>query len=403
MQENNLKSLHKSFKILRDRKEQLLKDENKDILDLQEDVKKIREFSVNNLNDLIDIAINKFENNGMEVIFAKNQKEALDGIYNIVKEEEIISKSKSNTINELGLTEFLENKGIEIVETDLGDRIVQIDPESSGPSHPIGPAAHLDMEQIAKIASEKFKKEVKPEPREILDVIKHDVLERLSKCSIGITGANSVAAYDGALLMVHNEGNISLVSLKDIHIVVVGIDKLVRTVEEAISVVKLETIFATGKKIPAYMNVISSPSKTADIEQILLKDMYGAKRVIVILLDNGRSKLLEEYSDCLLCIGCGSCIVSCPVYNVTGNEFGYKGYLGGRGVSFSRFIKDIETCFDSGLFKCTSCGQCTLECPVNIKSSEIIEKIRNESVKNGFFPEKHIKTVKKIKRRGSPF
>lgn len=257
-------------------------------------LKKIREFSVNNLKELIDIAINNFKNNGMEVIFAKNQIEALDSIYNIVREEKIVSKSKSNTINEIGLSESLENKGIEIVETDLGDRIVQIDPGSSGPSHPIGPAAHLDMQQIAKIASKKFNKEIKPEPREILDIIKRDVLERLSKCSIGITGANSVAAYDGALLMVHNEGNISLVSMKDIHIVVVGIDKLVRTVEEAISVVKLETIFATGKKIPAYMNLISSPSKTADIEQILLKDMYGAKRVIVILLDNGRSKLLEE-------------------------------------------------------------------------------------------------------------
>ncbi len=154
--------------------------------------------------------------------------------------------------------------------------------------------------QIAKIASKKFGKHVKAEPREILDLVKEDVLERLSKCSVGITGANSVAAIDGALLMVHNEGNITLVSMKDVHIVVVGIDKFVRTVEEAVSVVKLETIFATGKKIPAYMNVISSPSKTADIEQILLKEMYGAKRVIVILLDNGRSKLLENYEECLL-------------------------------------------------------------------------------------------------------
>lgn len=104
-----------------------------------------------------------------------------------------------------------------------------------------------------------------------------------------------------------------------------------------------------------------------------------------------------------MCIGCGSCIVSCPVYNVTGNEFGYKGYLGGRGISFSRFIRNIETCFDSGLFKCTSCGQCTIECPVNIKSNEMIEKLREESVKQGYYPDKHIQTVKKIKKGGSPF
>ncbi len=403
MDKKNIKSLHKSFKIIRDRKSKLLEDEAEEIRELQESVKKIREYSIRNLDELVGIAINKFEENGMEVIFAEDSLKALDEIYRIIETEEIVAKSKSNTINEIELSEFLESKGIELVETDLGDRIVQIDPDSSGPSHPIGPAAHLDLMQIAEIASKKFGKDVKAEPREILDLVKEDVLERLSKCSVGITGANSVAAVDGAVLMVHNEGNITLVSMKDVHIVVVGIDKLVRTVEEAVSVVKLETIFATGKKIPAYMNVISSPSKTADIEQILLKEMYGAKRVIVILLDNGRSKLLENYEECLLCIGCGSCIVSCPVYNVTGYEFGYKSYLGGRGISFSRFIKDEKTCYDSGLFKCTACGQCTLECPVNIKTNKMIEKLRAESVKKGIYPDKHFKTVERIKKGGSPF
>jgi L-lactate utilization protein LutB len=403
MDKKNIESLHKSFKIIRDRKNKLLKDEVEEIRELQSSVRKIREYSIQNLDKLIEIAINKFKENGMEVIFAEDSLKALDEIYKIIENEEVVAKSKSNTINEIELSEFLDAKGIELVETDLGDRIVQIDSDSLGPSHPIGPAAHLNLTQIAEIASKKFGKHVRAEPREILDLIKGDVLERLSRCSVGITGANSVAAVDGAVLMVHNEGNITLVSMKDVHIVVVGIDKLVRTVEEAVSVVKLETIFATGKKIPAYMNVISSPSKTADIEQILLKDMYGAKRVIVILLDNGRSKLLENYDECLLCIGCGSCIVSCPVYNVTGYEFGYKGYLGGRGISFSRFIKDEKTCFDSGLFKCTACGQCTLECPVNIKTNKMVEKLRAESVEKGIYPDKHFKTAERIKKGGSPF
>ncbi|WP_414468854.1 LUD domain-containing protein [Methanobacterium sp. ACI-7] len=403
MDKTNLKSLHKSFKIIRDRKSKLLEYDAERINSLREHVKEIRKYSIENLEDMVQIAINTFKENGMEVIFAEDSQKALDEIYQIIKDEEIVSKSKSNTINEIGLSSFLKTRGIELVETDLGDRIIQIDPDSLGPSHPIGPAAHLDMVQIAKITSKKFGKEVKAEPREILDVIKNDVLERLEKCNIGITGANSVAAEDGALLMVHNEGNITLVSMKEVHIVVIGIDKLVRTLEDAVSVVKLETIFATGKKIPAYMNVISSPSKTADIEQILLKDMYGAKRVVVILLDNGRSKLLKEYAECLMCIGCGSCIVSCPVYNVTGSEFGYRGYLGGRGISFSRFIRDENVCFDSGLFKCTNCGQCTIECPVNIKTNKLIEKLREESVKKGIYPEKHAKTAEKIKRKGSPF
>lgn len=400
---DKLKSMHKSFKILKDRKSTLLKREEDQIKLLKERVSAIRKDTVENLDVLFQIAKVRFEENGIELIYAEDSEEALNEIYKIIEDDNIVCKSKSNTINEIGLSSFLDKKEIELVETDLGDRIVQIDPESKGPSHPIGPAAHLDMNQIAKIASRKFKKEVKPEPREILEVIKQDVLKRLSNCRVGITGANSVAAEDGALLMVHNEGNITLVTMKDIHIAVVGIDKLVRTVEDAVSVVKLETIFATGKKIPAYMNVISSSSKTADIEQILLKDMYGAKKVIVILLDNGRSKVIEEYPECLLCIGCGSCILSCPVYNVIGSEFGYRGYLGGRGVSFSRFIRDNQISFDSGLFKCTECGLCTLECPLNIKTSKMIERLREESIKTGFYPRKHEDTAKKIKKRGSPF
>lgn len=403
MDKKNLQSLHKSFKILRDRKEKLLVDEKEGISQLKDNVQKVRKNTVENLHELIETAICKFRENDVDVIYADDAEMALQEIYRIIKDEHVISKSKSNTINEIGLSNFLSDKKIELVETDLGDRIIQIDPDSLGPSHPIGPAAHLDMEQISKIASNKFNKHVKAEPREILDAVKEDVLKRLSDCRVGITGANSVAAQDGAVLMVHNEGNINLVSMKEIHIVVVGIDKLVRTVEEAVSVVKLETIFATGKKIPAYMNVISSPSKTADIEQILLKEMYGPKKVVLILLDNGRSDLLKKYSDCLLCIGCGSCIISCPVYNVTGSEFGYKGYLGGRGVSFSRFICDEKTCFDSGLFKCTECGQCTIECPVSIKTSEIIEKLRSELVEKGIMPHKHFKAAKRIKRKGSPF
>ena len=403
MDEAKLDAMRRSFNIIETRKNKLLEDENEQISKLRENVKEIRKYSIENLEELIETAKTRFLENGMEVIFAENAQMALDEIYKIIKDESIIAKSKSNNANEIGLSAFLGSKGIEVVETDLGDRIVQMDPESYGPSHPIGPAAHLDMEKIAQIASKKFGVEVKPEPKSILDIFKADIIERLENCNIGITGANSVAAEDGALVMVHNEGNISLVSMKDTHIVVVGIDKLVRTVEDAVSVVKLETIFATGKKIPAYMNVITSPSKTADIEQVLLKDMYGAKRVIVILLDNGRSEALKNNEECLLCIGCGSCIVSCPVYNVTGSDFGYRGYLGGRGIVLSHFITNNKTCFDSGLFKCTLCGLCTFECPVNIKTNEMIEKLREQSVKSGVCPDEHHGTNEKIKKQGSPF
>ena len=392
--------MNRSFRTLRERRDKIIEDER--TIQLQERVKNIRAYSIKNMDLLIEKVVKNFEKNGVEVILAEKSEDALDALYSIVKDESIIAKSKSNTAGEIGLSEFLEDKGVQVVETDLGDRIVQLDPDSN-PSHPIGPASHLRMDDIVKIISNEFNIDIKPEPRAILDIIKQDVLLKLAKCNIGITGANSVAADDGSVITVHNEGNINLVSMLDIHIIIVGIDKLVETIEDAVLVVKLETIFASGKTVPAYMNVISSHSKTADIEKILLDGMYGPRRVVVILLDNGRKQAIKKGGECLLCIGCGSCIVTCPIYNEIGNEFGYKRYLGGRGVVLSSFIDGNQSCFDSGLFTCTLCGLCTNKCPVGIKTNNLIKNLRNDSVDLNIIIDEHKSIKDRIKKKGSPF
>ena len=399
MNDPSLKIMNRSFGILNKRRSTLLEDER--TLELKERVKKIREYSIEHLSILLEKARETLENNGIEVIMARDAEEARESIYQLVKNEETVAKSKSNTAGEIQLTEYLKEHEINVLETDLGDRIVQF--HQSNPTHPIGPACHLDMEIIAKVVSEEFKKEIEAEPRAILDAVKSDIIKKISQCRVGITGANSVAAEDGSLLMVHNEGNISLLTLLDLHIVVVGIDKLVPTLEDAVSVVKLETIYATGKTVPAYMNVVSSPSKTADIEQIILNDMYGARRVVVVFLDNGRTEAIQEKKECLWCIGCGACIVNCPVYTTLGPEFGYLRYLGGRGVVLSHYIHDNNVCFDSGLFKCTLCGQCTVECPMEIPVNIMLEELREKSVKEEIYPEKHGKIKDNLKKRRSPF
>lgn len=400
MSEKEIEAMNQSFSILDNRKKELLGKEKTE--NLKNRVIRIREDSIEHLKQLKKVAIKNLTNNGIEVIYAEDTASALNAIYDIVKNEKIVAKSKSNTAGEIGLSEYLEDREVLVLETDLGDRIVQFTPQKKS-SHPIGPASHLKMEDIAQITSERFNCKVEAEPRQILNIIKEDVLNNLAQCRVGVTGANSLAAEDGSVVMVHNEGNISLVSMLDIHIVIVGVDKLVRTIEDAVSVVKLETIYATGKTVPAYMNVISSPSKTADIEQVLLKDMYGARRVVVVLLDNGRTKALEDCPECLYCIGCGGCVVNCPIYNALGYEFGYRRHLGGRGVVFSRYLRDKKECFQSGLFTCTLCGLCTLECPMEIPTNHLIEELREDSVKSGFCLEKHKKISKKIRDKGSPF
>jgi L-lactate dehydrogenase complex protein LldG len=398
MNESELKTMRTSFEKMNERRLELIK--NPRTKKLQERVKKIRQESVDNMEKLLELSQKSFFENDIDFFIAEDDNKALKIIYDIIKDEKIVSKSKSNTVGEIGLSKFLKDKKINLIETDLGDRIVQLKPDDKRPAHPIGPALHLDMEKITEIISESVGKSLEPEPRIIMELVRANVLEELAKCSVGITGANSVAAEDGSLIMAHNEGNISLLTLMKTHIVVVGIDKLVPTIEDAISVVKLETVYATGTNIPSYINIISAPSKTADIEKRLLKGMYGAQKVVVILLDNGRRKAIKE---CLWCIGCGSCIVSCPVYNVVGHDFGYRGYLGGRGVAMSKFLQDEKTSFDSGLYMCTLCGLCTLECPVSTPTPDIMEKIRIASQKAGFYPEAHEKIKKNIKSSGKPF
>ena len=397
MKNSELETMRRSFNTVK-RRSSSIKD-SPSIKRLTSRVQEIKKYSYENREELFNQALESFKRNGIEVEFAETSQDALDIIDNLLEEYDakVIAKAKSNTLGEIDLKNHLD---IDVVETDLGDRILQLKKTDNKPVHPTGPASHLSVSEITDIVNESLGADVNPEPKEIMEVVRADVLKRLESARVGISGANAIASEEGSLVMVHNEGNISIVSLKDLHIIVAGIDKIVPTLEDAISVSKLETIFATGNYVTSYMNVISGPSKTADIEKKLLKNMYGAEKVVVILLDNGRSDATPE---CLYCIGCGNCVVHCPVYNAVGNEFGFNNYLGGRGVAMSKFIEDDETCYNSGLYMCTLCGLCTLNCPVSIPTNEIIENMRKLSTDVGFYPKAHGVIKNNVRDNDSPY
>ncbi len=397
MKASELETMRKSFNTVKKRSSSIKDSPN--IKRLTSRVQEIKKYSFENKEELFNQALESFERNDIEVKFAETSGDALKIIDDLLEEYDakVIAKAKSNTLGEIDLKNHLD---IDVVETDLGDRILQLKRTDNRPVHPTGPASHLSISEITDIVNDSLDANVDPQPREIMEAVRSDVLKRLESASVGISGANAIASEEGSLVMVHNEGNISIVSLMDLHIIVAGIDKIVPTLEDAISVVKLETVFATGNFVTSYMNIISGPSKTADIEKKLIKNMYGAERVVVILLDNGRSEATEE---CLYCIGCGNCIVHCPVYNAVGNEFGFNNYLGGRGVAMSKFIEDDETCFNSGLYMCTLCGLCTLNCPLSIPTNEILENMRKLSADVGFYPKAHGKIRENVSRNDSPY
>jgi L-lactate dehydrogenase complex protein LldG len=400
----DLESMRNSFKTVVDKRENILKEDR--TLELEKKVQKIRKKSIESNDKLIKIAKESFTRNGIDFFYADDDNQAiaiLDDILINLDWEKLIAKSKSNTLREIGFNDYFTKKGFEIVDTDLGDRILQLKKFDNLPSHPTGPACHLNRYDIADIVNDSLNVNISFEPREIMDCVKEDVLKRLSNAKIGVSGANSIAAQDGSIILVHNEGNISLVSMMNLHIVVAGIDKLVETIEDGIALSKLETIYATGSLLTSYINVISGPSKTADIEKKLLRNMYGPERVVLILVDNGRKKLMESIPKSLECIGCGSCILTCPVYGAIGNEFGYKNYLGGRGVAMANYIEDSKKSLDCGLFKCTLCEQCTVNCPVDIPTFDLIEKTRKIAQKENNSPKNQKKILENIKNNGSPY
>ena len=400
MKASELETMRKSFSTVKSRSNSIK--DSPSTKRLESRGREIKKFSIENNEELLNQLLESFKRNGIDCVMADTSEDAIDIIDGLLDEYDAttIAKAKSNTLGEINLKKHMADKDIDVVETDLGDRILQLKKTDNNPVHPTGPASHLNISKITDIVNESLDANVNPEPREIMELVRSDVLNRLKNARVGISGANAIAAEEGSLVMVHNEGNISIVSLKDLHIIVAGIDKIVPCLEDAISIVKLETIFATGNFVTSYMNVISGPSKTADIEKKLLKNMYGAEKVVVILLDNGRSEASEE---CLYCIGCGNCVVHCPVYNAVGNEFGFNNYLGGRGVAMSKFIEDDETCYNSGLYMCTLCGLCTLNCPVSIPTNEIIENMRKLSADVGFYPKAHGKIKDNISKKDSPY
>ncbi|MEM2900201.1 MAG: LUD domain-containing protein, partial [Thermoplasmata archaeon] len=293
---------------------------------------------------------------------------------------------------------FLEKMGYEVIETDLGDRIIQLANEH--PAHPTGPACHLSRFDIAQLFSKHFGKECRAEPSELTMIMREEIDEYFKKSEIGITGANAIAVEEGAIVIVHNEGNVTRASLAPKkHIIIAGIDKFYPNLEEAINAIKLQTYYATGSIITAYVNIISSPSKTADIEKQLYKGMHGPSDIALILVDNGRSQA-TELAESLYCIGCGGCLLECPIYERVGNFMGYAGYLGGIGAVKASLISDKKSA-ESGLYACTLCGACTVNCPSKIGTYELVRKTRKRCAKNGIMHPAHRAMVKLIEEKGN--
>lgn len=365
----------------------------------REEIYQLKKKAISKIENLKEKAIENFKENNIEVFEAKDAEAAREKIEEILKGKSKIVKSKSSVFLEIEKEGFLADK--ELIETDLGDFLTQIFNEKE--IHPVLPAMHLTPEKISKKIKEKFNKDVEPVPEKIASFVRNLLREKIEMAEVGISGANVLTA-DGKILILENEGNISLISrFPEIHIIVTGFEKIVENLEEALKIVKASAIWGTGQDFPAYVSIISGPSKTSDIQNKAIIGAQGAKKVYLILLDNGRTKILKEgFEELLYCINCGACLNFCPVFHQIGRNYGQK-YLGSKGVIFAGLTETLQKAVEANCFACTLCSNCFENCPAKIDLPELMKKIRGLLTKENLQTEENQAMIKKVKEFGNPF
>jgi L-lactate dehydrogenase complex protein LldF len=332
--------------------------------------------------ETLDKQLEEFESNfikrGGRVIWAENSDQALAEILTICKEKNCrtIVKSKSMVTEELKLNHFLEENGIESVETDLGEYIQQLDGEP--PYHIVTPAMHKSKEDVAKLFYEKLGTKPNLTPEQLTLVAREKLRKKYVQAEIGITGANFIISDVGGIAVTENEGNARLsAAFPKTHIVIAGIEKVIPSMTDLGLFWPLLATFGTGQRITVYNTLITGPRQAGETD--------GPDEMILILLDNGRTNILANAKarESLYCIRCGACLNACPVYkNIGGHSYGTT-YSGPIGAVITPHLKDMGE-WKHLSYASSLCGNCTEVCAVKINLHELLLDNRYEAVKEGY-------------------
>jgi L-lactate dehydrogenase complex protein LldF len=313
-------------------------------------------------------------------MWAEDSSEAVEIIKTIVTETgaEMLVKSKSMTTEEVDINHHLQKIGVQSIETDLGEFIVQVAGEK--PYHIVTPAMHKSKKDIAALFHEKFNIPITSTPEEMTGFVRQKLRTAFKNTKIGITGANFLLAAEGGIALTENEGNGMLsFSFPKIHIVLVGIEKVLPSYHDLDLMWPLLAVHGTGQKVTVYNSIIFGPKKSKEVD--------GPERMIVILLDNGRSTLYntKDQSEALACIRCGACLNACPIYKNIGGYTYNSVYSGPIGSVITPHLKGLRE-FQHLSFASSLCGKCGEVCPVKIPLPSLLLKNRKDSVDKGLRP-----------------
>ncbi len=372
-------ALDRATEHLRDRRADALA--SVDVGRLRDEARAIRGYAIEHLPDLLEELEGNLIANGCQVHWARDAAEALGTVLEIAREHQVhdVVKSKSMVTEEIGLNEALERSGMEVVETDLGEYIVQLANEP--PSHIITPVIHKRVEDIAEIFREKLDTPPTSDPAELCAAARRELRGEFLIADMGISGGNFAIAETGTICIITNEGNGRMVTtLPRVYVAIVGIEKVVRSIDDAVLLWQAASRNATGQNVSVYFSMNSGPRRRGDAD--------GPDAMHVILLDNGRSRILERgYADATLCIRCGACINICPVYReIGGHAYGRTPYSGPIGAVLTPLLEyDMRVAHELP-FASSLCGACRDVCPVRIDLPRLLLDLRADRVQQGTAP-----------------
>jgi L-lactate utilization protein LutB len=334
--------------------------------------RQIKEQATNRLPELVELAQEKLREKGFHVHLAADQQEAAQIISKLLKDAKVVCKGKTIVGREVGVTSLLERQGIKVVETDLGDRILQL--LGGEASHQHHPSVHFSLEEIAAGLAGEERVQVEAKPEVLAGVIAEQLHQQILAADWAVVGCNSLAAQEGAVFTVENEGNLRWVTTVPSNLLIVtSIDKIVPSYLEAMEVCYFTGYFAMSQ-VTTYIDMIAGPSKSADIQMKFVQGIHGPKNVHLILLNNGRSDCIQAgLGEVLYCINCSACLDICPVYYREGEKFGAIHALA-RGLIFTEFHQGLSREGEEALELCTKCGLCTKVCPARIDTPALLEK-----------------------------
>lgn len=357
--EGGTEAAEKAYTVIPDRGEALLTE-----------ARRIKREAIDHLDENLERFIRAAKSAGVHVHLAPDGASAARLVLDIIegKGAKRIVKSKSMTGEEVDLRQHLEKAGFGVVETDLGERIVQL--ANRRPAHMVAPAIDMTVEEITDLFSKSLGREIPPDPARITAIARESLREDFLRADVGITGANFAIAESGAVVLVTNEGNGRLVTaLPRTNIAIFGSDKIVPNTADVLTLLQALVLSGAGGKITSYVTIMRGGSKLAQTG--LEQEQH------VVILDNGRSTMRRDHTfqEALYCLRCGACNDICPTFRILGGHvFGHI-YTGPIGIPWTEYTSTPD---DAGAFAplCISCGLCQQACPVSIDIPLLIARVK---------------------------